>query len=300
MERYSDKLVKYRKEKNKYKKQKYNYKINILSVRTSIAEGGGGDEEYAYYFNKLIGILQFLKKSEDIDKKTYKYIEPKVANDLIYKNYNQLYNSITKPDMENKLIHISGYPITSISDTKEHKFSWLGGIYHNPIGLWVSCGSAWIRFVDEDTRVISPWMSSTYIYSVELADTVKKISNLKEFEKFIKKYKKSNSEIKINDIMDWDRIKQDYDGLLICPYLGNQIWGKFSNQMSLRGNPEALENYFKKILKSDKKWKKNITVLAEWYRHWETDSGVVWGKSGIKNLVLVKKLDTYDILLDTK
>jgi hypothetical protein len=44
-------------------------------------------------------------------------------------------------------------------------------------------------------------------------------------------------------------------------------------------------------------WKKDIRITAEWYRHWDEGTGVVWRPStGIKTIKLIKKLDTFDHL----
>jgi len=46
-----------------------------------------------------------------------------------------------------------------------------------------------------------------------------------------------------------------------------------------------------------KKWKDDIRITAEWYRHWDEGTGVVWRPStGIKTIKLIKKLNTFDHL----
>lgn len=90
-----------------------------------------------------------------------------------------------------------------------------------------------------------------------------------------------------------EKNKKKYDGLIICPYLGNKIWGKGANQIGIYGNKDKINEYYKKIL-GDKKIKTNIYFLAEWYRHWEEGSGVIWRKTGIDNINLLTKLNTFD------
>jgi hypothetical protein len=162
-------------------------------------------------------------------------------------------------------------------------------LYYNPHGLWISCGLSWQSFVGNTP---SQWSLGTFIYEITLSDSVLKISNIKELKGFIKKYKYPNNKLKINNIINWTLVKKDYDGLLICPYLGNKIWGKHANMMGLYGNFEAINNYIEGIV--GKRWKTKLYFLAEWYRHWETSTGVIWKTTGIKKLILIKKLGTFD------
>jgi hypothetical protein len=80
--------------------------------------------------------------------------------------------------------------------------------------------------------------------------------------------------------------------MVICPYLGNEIWGDKANTMALEGEPDTIQQYVEKI--AGDSWKSNIFFTAEWYRHWETGSGVVWRASGIKDFKLVERLDTFN------
>ena len=85
------------------------------------------------------------------------------------------------------------------------------------------------------------------------------------------------------------KIKNDYNGLIICPYLGDEIWGKNANKKFCNNSVYEITKYLNNIVGND--WKDYIKYLAEWYRHWETGSGVIWSKSGIKDIILIK---TYD------
>lgn len=64
--------------------------------------------------------------------------------------------------------------------------------------------------------------------------------------------------------------------------------------MSIKG-PSKWDEYIKHILGN--KWKEDIYFTAEWYRHCEEGSCVIWKPStGLKSIKLIKKLDTFDQL----
>lgn len=200
------------------------------------------------------------------------------------------------PNYKKKYFHISTVPFPSkLLDMKEYNFSWLSDdIYHNPYGIWLSCGISWQNFLEDS---VDQWTLSTYLYQIVPTDTVLKISNLKNFKLFIDKYKKNKKEV--SDIINWKQVKEDYDGLIICPYLGDKIWGKDSVNMKImtRGKTNKWDEYVNQIMGN--KWKDDIVFTAEWYRHWEEGTGVIWKPStGLKKLKLIKKLDTFDHLND--
>jgi hypothetical protein len=62
--------------------------------------------------------------------------------------------------------------------------------------------------------------------------------------------------------------------------------------MWMNGSLDSINNYIVKIIGN--KWKTKLYFLAEWYRHWECGSGVIWRKSGIKKISLVEKLKTFN------
>lgn len=163
--------------------------------------------------------------------------------------------------------------------------------YKNPQGIWFSCGVSWQKYIGNDPN---PWSLATYVYELEPSDTVLKISSINELKKFINEYKKND--IKITDIINWNRVKKDYDGLIICPYLGDIIWGKKANKFGINGDDKQINEYINKVVGN--KWKDNIYFTAEWYRHWEEGTGIIWTPStGLINIRLLKKLNTYESVL---
>lgn len=245
--------------------------------------------------NKLIEklnlyIIKKKKENRDLMLKNQKKIYLKYK-----KKRKDLINLIDKK-YKNKLIHLSNkeLDINKIINIKNVS-SWLKFPnkiykYHNPRGLWVSCGSDWLKFVDEKLSYIGnpkdTWSKSKYIYEIIVNEKkVLKINKVKELEDFHNKFSKYNKKIKTFDI-DWKKVKKKYYGLIICPYLGKKIW-KNTNLYFYLNNKSY--SYIKNSISHN--IKKYPKFYLEWYRHWETSSGVIWNKKGIKDIILIKKYD---------
>ena len=246
-------------------------------------------------YNKDLKIIEKISIDQfKIDSK-YILISNQELYDLTIKNIDNI-KKIIKKNKNKKYIHLSTYEIRNISETFNIYGSWLNKnntpqIYYNPIGLWISCGSSWIDYISQNND-INQWTLATYIYNIEINNTVLNINDLKKFKNFIKKYKNDETILTITNIINWKKLKNDYDGLIICPYFGNSIFGKEANKFQIFTESEnSINSYFEKLL--GKKWKKNFMVLSEWYRHWETATGVIWKSSGIKNINLINKTDTF-------
>ena len=268
---------------NPYKISKYIQKINN---NLHLQEGG----EKISFFNKETQLL------ENVDLDIYfnnrnKYISLKDKNLQNLADVNSIcIKKLLKP---NKFYHISNKPIKNIKNTKDDNASWFSSPYSNPKGLWISYGPAWIDFVNTLGNKLT-WTLATYVYEIQLNKTVLHIKNIKEFEKFINTYKNDDDVITFDNVINWKKVKNDYDGLVIYPYLGNEIWGIYATEFGFYGYGSAINDYIIGII--GEKWKHNLYFLAEWYRHWETSSGVIWSNSGIKNYKLVKRLTTFDKL----
>jgi len=248
---------------------------------------------------------EFVKLSDD-DMKNY-----------IKKNIESV-NSFFKnnPKYKNKFIHFSLYPINSYTanynfekskNVKSKDFKYYNKtLYKNPDGLWLSDGPAWINFFDVDDinncnniNNINNWIASSYLYDVDINKTVLQIKNINQFKKFINKYKLPDNKIKIYNVIDWKKVYKDYNGLIITPYLADNILGKHANTITISTNHknlDPLQYYYENLL--GKKWKKNIVALSEWYRHWDISSGVIWNIKGINNINLITKLNSYNDLTD--
>ena len=133
------------------------------------------------------------------------------------------------------------------------------------------------------------WMDLKYIYKIDIDESkVKKINNLKELIEFQKEFGNIKNHYKIN----WNLVKKQYDGLIICPYLGYDIWKK--NVITMSYIKKNQQNYILDAVGDD--IEKYPQFFLEWYRHWETVSGVVWRSSGIKDFILIERMTTFDNL----
>jgi len=216
----------------------------------------------------MVNIKELYKKINFYEKKEAKRILKKALG-------------LKKKMKDDKYYHLSNKKIDEIKTITSRK-SHLSSIFYNPRGFWISCGSSWIDFCLDNYQV--HWLKSKYLYEIEVNDSVKKIKNIKEFTDFFGNYLNKKVE-KFKDLIDWNQIKKDYHGLIICPYLGNKIWK----------NKEAIKSYGfynEKLVKSlekifGKELFKHQEFIYEWYRHWETATGVIWNKKGIKEIKLI-------------
>ena len=88
------------------------------------------------------------------------------------KKINDLIKTLDK-SYKNKFIHISTIPfnIENFKNTNKIDYSRyrLGNlVYYNPVGLWFSCGSNWLKWVKSwNIDYTSQWTNSNYIYEIE-------------------------------------------------------------------------------------------------------------------------------------
>lgn len=228
--------------------------------------------------------ISFLKKKLTLNKHNNKQIKTKeLIKYEISKNLKSIINYIDTK-YSDKLIHISlkKFNLEDLYNTNYINKSLLKNsrIYFNPHGIWLSCGSSWLKWIYNMKLFESRWANPKYIYEIELNkdNNVLKISNLKQLLKFHKKFAELKENIyKIN----WSNVKKEYDGLIIDPYLGKDIWNFFNNKQSNYFYLNDITNkYIRKTL--GKNIKKYMQFYLEWYRHWETASGVIWRERAIK------------------
>jgi len=186
----------------------------------------------------------------------------------------------------NDLIHLSSTKINiqSLKNKNNIHESWLSNVYYNPHGLWVSCGSSWLKFIKKSSLYHTKWAKCKYVYIVKVDEDILHIKKLNELIAFHQKYAiyKKDEGYKIN----WIKVKKDYNGLLICPFLGNKIWN--SEKKSRTDYFHLTSNTEKYIIESIKKnIMKYPSLYLEWYRHWEEASGVIWKIKSIKGIELI-------------
>ena len=172
------------------------------------------------------------------------------------------------------------------SDSSQSKYD----IYHNPKGLWLSVGASWQIWTTTKPNLFVWKYNMPYLYKVRVKDSVLVIKSTEEFIDFIKKYKNDDESITMYNIMNWKKIKEKYDGIILETWVIPDIFGS-NDKFHIDGDGKTVQTYFEKLL--GQSWKNNIVALSEWVRHWETSSGVIWRKSGIKSIKLVKTFKSY-------
>ncbi len=221
-----------------------------------------------------------------------------MSEDKIYKiaktNVHDVKKFIHKHKLKDSFLHFSFKPIEKL-DTNLLDGSYKPGnkksVYSNPPGLWLSHGSGWLDYVESNVKKPSQWNLFPYTYKIEVFDSVKLITSKDDLFKFIKTYKRKPADIKFYDVIDWAKVKKDFDGIIITPWLGDKIWHSSSNpsdRFEIVGGESAHE-FINEIMGA--RWKNNYVLLSEWYRHWECASGVIWNVNGIASCDLIKETD---------
>lgn len=244
--------------------------------------------------NKLITKLNYYitkKKKEEYNK----ILKERKKIFLKYKKKRKDLIKFLDKNYKRKYIHLSNKELTlnKFKNLSKNNSSWLGlpkkiFKYYNPRGLWISCGSDWIKFIDKEIAYlqnpIDTWSKCKFIYEIIINEKeVLKINKVKDLINFHKKYGKYYKKTKSYDI-NWKLVKKEYYGLIICPYLGDKIWKNtnlyfYLNNKSYKYIKNSIANNIKKYPK----------FYLEWYRHWESGSGVIWNKKGINEIKLIKK-----------
>ena len=234
-----------------------------------------------------------LKKLKEVKRENDKDKEVKRETNKIIFIKRKLLNLITFIDEKynNKYIHFSKQKMSLdiLENKNNNNDSWLGGnIYMNPNGLWFSCGSRWIEWILKNNLYKSIWANVKYVYEIKIEKkNILKIKNTDELINFHNKYAKYNN--KDGFKIDWQLVKKDYNGIVICPYLGNKIWKNIDINNNFFSITDEINKYIRKTLK--KNLIKYPQFYLEWYRHWETSTGVVWKISSVKSINLIKEYD---------
>lgn len=143
-----------------------------------------------------------------------------------------------------ELIHYSNKPICF---DPHHKFLGMVGAF-KPAGFWVSVKGEmdWPEWCRDNKYNVA---ALKYPHEVSLKSTAKVlvVSTLEELDAFHKRFIGNN--VKFYEI-DWDAVKNEFDGLIISPY----------------------------------QWERRFE--HGWYYGWDCASGVIWNLNVIENVVL--------------
>lgn len=246
--------------------------------------------------NEITELKSILKTSKNkvdtvkiIEQPSYLFFSDEKLFKIANKNVRDTQKFINKHKLKNLFLHFSLNKIEKFDSKLDSSKNKSNNLYYKPKGLWISHGSSWLDYIESNIKIANETNLFGYIYKIDIFDSIKLITNKDDLFKFIKLYKKKPNDIKIYDIMDWDRIKKDFDGLIITPWLGDKIWHLSSSEnMEIIGG-EIVHDFFVDLIGS--KWKNNMMLLSEWYRKWNCASGVIWNTKGIASCDLIKQID---------
>jgi hypothetical protein len=256
---------------------------------------------YKPFYDEKENIIVWKYTILDRDDKRFIEIPEKYMNiffELCDRRQAQLTNML-RYQYADRYIHLSKNQLSldKIKDVSDQSGSWLGQnetdvLYYNPMGLWVSCGPAWLDWFGPGCH---DWIiKATYVYDIVIdKKNVLNIDNMIGFRNFTKKYRNQNA-TSIQEMIDWDSLKKDYDGLIICPYLGEKIWKR--KDPSLFGINKETVDYIETAL--DTMVFEIDAFIYEWYRHWETATGVIWRPGGIKSINLLEETHWHEIFME--
>jgi hypothetical protein len=231
---------------------------------------------------------KFVKKSSKTEDNPTRYIEvPMDILDLIAKkNLKSMLKCIKKHELESCFLHFTSKKLTRF-DVPDNSPQAKKSLYYKPEGLWLSCGASWVEYMYENFNGANESNLFSYVYKIDVIDTVKVITSKDDLNKFIKKYKHKPDDIKMYDVIDWVKVRNEFQGIIITPYLGDLIWHLGTDVMNIQG-AETAHEFFTDLMGT--RWKNNMMLLSEWYRHWNCACGVIWNPEGIIGCSMIKEI----------
>lgn len=150
------------------------------------------------------------------------------------------------------LYHYSGHSIDPFERGKfydQSKMRW----HAKPYGFWVSVGEGWKEWCEDADFCLS---SLSYKYEVILFENanILHLKSAEEILEFSKKYHKSTRDWDIKSDtyqLDWDKVRQEYQGIIISPY-----------------------QYYCRL-----------NMDCNWYYGWDCASGCIWDLSCIQEFI---------------
>jgi hypothetical protein len=161
----------------------------------------------------------------------------------------------------NKYIHYSDKPLNHLLDVPPEAQSENG---MKPRGVWFGIGSSWKDWVSTEYGNSSTDIQGHFPTNKETAIVLKRnakilrIKNAKQLDEFTRKYAGIDEFLAPNkdgrwvpgQMINWKRVAQDYDGIIIAPYIGSR----------------------------------RLSDHTMWYYGWDVASGCVWNIDAIRIL----------------
>ena len=231
-------------------------------------------------------------------------------NKLLKKNYNIIEKYCE--GREECYIHVSLDENLNLEEKDVNNYYLQSLNTFNPVGLWYSCGTAWLDYYFQgwnriehhfklNKKLKKQFFSYQWcpfnVYILNLSNlNIKKISTCRELKKFSSAYKNKNADE--NRYLSLKKLKKDFDGLQICPYLAlkcsnflREYYRKYfetdiSNIKSTSELSPSIDWLFVLSMALNGKIKQSDKDIL-WNVHWETASGVI-----LKNFskVIITKL----------
>lgn len=240
-------------------------------------------EKIYIYFN--VETLSFIFSKRKKTKRKYISYSKDDLERFAKRNISSIKKYIIRHKIDTAFFYFSSKVIKKV--TIDLTVDESNSIYTKPPGMWLSFGSSWLDYV---SRFPGPnkYNLFTYTYKIELYNNVKIITDKDILFSFIKKYKKKPDDIRVYDVIDWDKVRKDFQGLIITPHLGTKLWRDNYESFYIHGK-ESAQDFFTDLLGS--RWKNNNLLLSEWYRGWSCAGGVIWNVEAIAHINLIKKSD---------
>lgn len=280
-------------EKNQQKKLTKNYIFyesrfndndNIISV-ISIKDHYPANEKFNWFKpptksklknNIMIGCLTKLNYQKLIDK----YIEIRKTKFKKVKKYFKQ-NPESKIHFSNNIDIILNTKNKDIKGTYFDNRDWdIAFVSTNPNGLWYACDISFYEYIEKQNRTkdknrsdinLETWIL-TNMYKLNLDKlNICKISTCKELKEFSMKYKNKKYNWDARFGLDYKRVKKDYDGLELCPFITLNCSGvdKYLKK-SLINYPFYI---IKVLFNEDLTLEEKSTI---WSLGWDGSTGVIW------------------------
>lgn len=118
------------------------------------------------------------------------------------------------------------------------------GCYEKPKGLWVSAGDGedgWRAWCEAEEFHLERLRYKTRIRLTETAKIIR-LEDTSDIDQFTLRYRWEQGDIIGNNVINWGRVSDDYDGIIIAPYC----------------------------------WPRRLHRGTEWYYTWDCASGCLW------------------------
>jgi hypothetical protein len=147
-----------------------------------------------------------------------------------------------------RLVHYSSKPISELHVVAQREYDL------KPLGLWVSdddCANNWFNWcVGEGFRL----EALTHIHDVQLSAKadICVLGSAYDIRQFTTKFRTSEETKLSSWCLDWPRVRQFYDGLIITPYI----------------------------------WDCRLDLETIWYNTWDCASGCIWNPAAVASIQL--------------